>query len=364
MSLRFGIDCDEDQDGLPHPPTLSERGREVLTRSLVALHDSPEPDGADHEHVPTAAARLTDQLGLLTRAQLADLPPIEPLIDETLDRRTLAVLAGYWGTGKSFLGFDWACSIATGHPWQGRPVQVPHGGGHVLYVAAEGAYGIDARITAWETHRQRDVHNLHVIPRAVDLMQPADPALLAEYVTEQWTDLVVIDTLSRCMAGADENTARDMSTAVRHLDWIKDAGDGTCVLVVHHTGKDRTTIRGSSVLEGAADTVYAIEGDSDSMQVSRTKRKDGPREDEHRLGVSPVAGTTSAVILSGVSSSSSSRERVLSGFDGVGASKADLRTVADLPSASFHRGLSALVRDETLINAGTEKRPFYRQANT
>src|SRR4051812_36694346 len=48
-----------------------------------------------------------------TRNQLANLPKPEPLIENTLDRRTVALLAGYHGTCKSFVALDWAASVAT-----------------------------------------------------------------------------------------------------------------------------------------------------------------------------------------------------------------------------------------------------------
>lgn len=306
--------------------------------------------------------------GVLSRAQLAHLPPVEPLIEDTLDRRTLSVLAGYWGTGKSFLGLDWACSVATGRAWMDRPID---GRNRVLLIVGEGSHGIHSRITAWETEYATPVEDLYVLPRAVNLMNAADVALVCAFVEDNGISLVVVDTLSRCMAGADENSAKDMSMAVRNLDRIKNArtdGGGVCVLAVHHTGKDRTTIRGSSVLEAAADTVYQVEGDGKLMKVSRTKRKDGPREDELTLSIRWVQGTDSAVIrnLSAGGSAPTSQDQLLaaftSAFESTGASKAELRNVVEMPPATFYRALSALVRDGKLVNSGTDKRPFYKAA--
>jgi KaiC/GvpD/RAD55 family RecA-like ATPase len=320
-----------------------------------------EPPGDLDQDGRTPVDRVRDRFGLLTRDQLGLLPPVEPLITDTLDRRSLIVLAGYWGTGKSFVSLDWACCVATAKPWQGRVVQ-PRAG-RVLYIAGEGAFGLDDRITAWETAWHHQVADLDILPTSVDLMTDRDTLLIAELVEAQDHALVVFDTLSRCMAGADENAARDMSVAVRNLDRIRNAGSATTVVAVHHTGKDRSTVRGSSVLESAADTVYAIEGDGRTVELSRTKRKDGPRDDKHRLVLRGVDGTDS-VILSAHSTASGSQDRVLSAYmstyQGTGATKAELRKVAGLPSATFHRALSALVTDGTLVNQGSDKRPFYR----
>lgn len=327
------------------------------------------------EQLPEFWHTTEELAGVLTRAELSHLPAVQPLIENTLDRRTLAVLAGYWGTGKSFLAWDWACSIATGHPWMGRPIDVvepPHPN-RVLVVVGEGAYGVHERITAWEIDHGTEVRDLFVLPRAINLLSRIEVAQVAEFVYANNIDLVVLDTLSRCMPGADENSAADMSKVVQHLDVIKEArkdehGDdygGTCVLVVHHTGKDRTTIRGSSVLEGAADTVYQVDGDGQSMRLQRTKRKDGPRDDLHQLAIRWVPGTDSASVRSLSAADKLQNADILlsaymSAFAQTGASKAELRNIVDMAPASFHRALNTLVKDGRLVNTGTEKRPFYK----
>ena len=72
--------------------------------------------------------------------------------------------------------------------------------------------------------------------------------------------LVVIDTLARAMMGGDENSAQDVgafNNAVQALI----ASTGACVLILHHTGKDKTRgPRGSSALQGAIDTEIEIDG--------------------------------------------------------------------------------------------------------
>src|SRR3712207_8722728 len=67
------------------------------------------------------------------------------------------------------------------------------------------------------------------------------------------------------------------TTLFRSIDaaeQIKRATGSGAVLLVHHTGKDKTTVRGSSALEAAMDTVYTTEGDPLNMRLRRTKRKD------------------------------------------------------------------------------------------
>jgi hypothetical protein len=85
--------------------------------------------------------------------------------------------------------------------------------------------------------------------------------------------LVIIDTLARTMIGGDENTQRDMGLFVASCDRIRLATDGT-VLVVHHTGRNGSHERGSTVLRGAADQVISIENDDSLIRLACEKSKD------------------------------------------------------------------------------------------
>ena len=87
------------------------------------------------------------------------------------------------------------------------------------------------------------------LPEAVNLYSPQWASALAEVVAERCPSLVVIDTFARSIVGADENSAKDVGQVVAHLDMIRCAAS-SCVLVVHHAGKDKTA--GSAWLDGAA----------------------------------------------------------------------------------------------------------------
>jgi len=328
-----------------------------VTGDPAAPGDGPGVDEDRHRSGPALRAGMRARL--LSRGALAELPEPEPLIDGTIDRRTVAVVAGHFGSLKSFVLQDWAACIATGRPWMGRPVRQ----GSALYVAAEGAHGLHARFAAWEYGWRRTIPDdaLAVLPDPVNLTDPAAVAELCELVAGR--DLVVVDTLARCIVGADENSARDMGIAVDALHRLRDAtGDGT-VVVAHHTGKDRTTVRGSSALEAGVDTVYQTEGDAGLMRMTRTKRKDGPAADALSLMLSVVLNSAVVVSAAGVDMNANARALMsvfVSAFGTTGGTKSDLRAVAEMPPASFHRALNELVRGGLLVNDGTEHRPFYR----
>lgn len=309
----------------------------------------------------------------LSRTQLAELPDPEPLIADTLDKNTVGLLYGKWGSGKSFISLDWGLCIAAGKPWQGRAVEQQR----VLYIAAEGAHGMKIRTHAWETGWGTTIPDdqFTVLRRAINLTNYSEVKELRALVEWGSYGVVIIDTLARSMVGADENAAKDCGIVVDNLGRILDKTPGGrgLVLGVHHTGKDGKTFRGSSVFEAGADTVYSVLADGPVITLDREKRKDGPSADNHALFIDPIPGTLSCVISAGKPHDESVQgggqignrsARLLSTFVHhfvhTGASKAELRTVADMAPATFHRALSDLLANGDLVNVGTDKRPFYK----
>ena len=69
-------------------------------------------------------------------------PKREALIEGLLDCGALSVMFGPSGCGKTFFALDLAAHIALGRPWRGREVLQ----GPVVYIAAEGGYGILDRL--------------------------------------------------------------------------------------------------------------------------------------------------------------------------------------------------------------------------
>ena len=322
--------------------------------------EEPTSHNGNHFGLPVLADAL------LNRSALRALPDPEPLINNVLDQCTTALLYGKHGTSKTFIALDWAASVATGRRWQGRATERRR----ALYVAGEGAFGFKRRIDAWETGWQTQIgdDDLDILPRPVNLTKSVDVCNLAALVEWNGYGLVVLDTLARCMVGADENSAKDcgivvdaMTRLVRHTP-----GGRGVVLGVHHSGKDGKTFRGSSVFEAGAETVYSTARDGAVVVLNREKRKDGPEYDRHELRLDPVKGTESVALSVHRGGGQTDRaDKLLSTFvhhfAAAGASKAELRNLAEMPSATFHRALSDLLKAGDLVNHGTDQRPFYKQ---
>lgn len=260
----------------------------------------------DAEEAPARRSKWDNFL--IDSGDLDNLPAPEPLIADTLDRDTLAILSGGYGTGKSFVAIAWALSVATGTPWMGRKVEK----GRVLFVLGEGLHGMRSRRAAWMKHHGVDVANgaLTFTSGPVNLGDGEDVDALSEIVRRGGYSLVVFDTLARMTVGMEENSAKDMGVVVDAADRIRRASPGSTVVMVAHTGKNAESgIRGSSALPGAADTVYEVARDGQTVKLKRVKRKDGPEED--RLTFTMVEVDSSLVLVpeDGSESKTDARDR-------------------------------------------------------
>ncbi len=236
-------------------------------RKLTLTISEPEAPELDPANRPFRMLNWDD---------LENLPDPEPLIEGVIDRGTVSLLAGASGSGKSFVALDWALSIASGRPWFGREVEK----GRVLYLAAEGAYGMKQRVRSWiSAHGRFPIENFILIPDAVQLTDVLSKLYLIYEVKD--FDLVIIDTLARTSGGLKENDSTDMGTYTTALYQLRDAAKeaGTTVVAVHHTGYDKSHVRGSTALKSNVDNVLMIEAKKDPHEMFTMrfdKRKDGP----------------------------------------------------------------------------------------
>ena len=117
-----------------------------------------------------------------------------------------------------------------------------------------------------------------MIPVAIDLCKTKrDATELIREIEPLKPSLVVIDTLSRAMAGGNENSPDDMGAFVANCDLIRQATNAH-LLVIHHTGKDEGRgTRGHSLLAAAADTMIEVSKDEVNGLVTATVKKQRDR---------------------------------------------------------------------------------------
>jgi putative DNA primase/helicase len=189
-------------------------------------------------------------------------------------------LYGASGSGKSFLTLDIAAAVAGGsNEWFGRRItQAP-----VTYACLEGEAGMGKRIKAWNMCHEKPVPgNLRFITQPFDLLSD-DLSELAKSVVSSGAagGLLILDTLNRAAAGADENSSVDMGNMIAAAKRLQ-IQLGGLVLLVHHTGKDASKgLRGHSSLYAALDGAIEVSKLDMRHDWSVAKSKDDVTGESH-----------------------------------------------------------------------------------
>jgi len=197
------------------------------------------------------------------------------LVKGVLPARGLAQLFGDSNVGKSFIAIDLGCHIAAGMDWRGFRVKKTG----VVYIAAEGLAGLQARFAAWCQQTGCVPDNFWIREYPVGLTSVAAAELVAEQIRELGVvvGLVILDTFAGNFGVGSENDVADMSAA---LTGMKIIGAERTVLNIHHTGHtEKTRARGHSSLFAAIDVELLIsrQGEDGVISVSHTKVRDFER---------------------------------------------------------------------------------------
>lgn len=240
------------------------------------LQYEPDPVG---DFVPEPQVSDDSTFELLTLSELENMPPPVWLVDKVIGENGLAIVYGDPGSGKSFITIDMALRLAMGWDWHGSKAKRVG----VLYIAGEGVRGLGKRVKGWRRHHKvaagADAPFV-LMPVAAQLLEPADRAKLLRTIDAAIAKigfdigLIVIDTVSRSIAGQDENGQETMSALVKACDDVR-AYCGCTIIGVHHSGKDKDRgMRGSTVLLGACDTTIKVTKSESIVTVKCEKQKD------------------------------------------------------------------------------------------
>lgn len=230
---------------------------------------------------------------ILGRNRLKDLQPPSYLIPRILPEQGLVTLVAEPSSKKSFLAVHMASCVATGTPF----FDIPTTKGNIVYIAAEGQFGMRKRISAWEVEQGLSIADeaFGIIAEPLQIndgekLRALMASLLEHAEQVGGISLVVIDTLNRTLMG-DENAPRDMTTFVAGCSEIINQL-GCAVLLLHHPSKNGNGgARGHSALMGAADIGLKIEnGRQDRFTVKMNDKppKDDEPADDLRLEIKVV----------------------------------------------------------------------------
>lgn len=211
--------------------------------------------------VPDIAAIVDRPKLIFHISELESRPPVRWLIEGEVPERALTVIFGAPEAGKSFLAVDYGGQIAREKP--------------IVYIAGEGGSGYFARYKAWLNHNgHKKTGQFHIVDRPIQMLNANQVAWFIEEARAIRPAVVIIDTLSRCMVGGDENQQKDMGLFIAACDQIRLELD-CAVIIVHHTGKAGDNERGSSVLRGAADSMIQVSNAEGLIKIESSKTKDG-----------------------------------------------------------------------------------------
>jgi hypothetical protein len=185
--------------------------------------------------------------------------------------------------GKTSWVLDITRAITADEDWHGYQTRK---GGAVLYIAAEAPGSIYRRTVLFpDASKDRFI----VLGEPIDLV--GDPAAgdkiatLAALCEERYglkITLIVVDTLTLCFGDGDENSTRDAGRAVAAAK-VAAAKTGAHVMLVHHTGKDRSAgARGSYAITGNSDTVIELvpqEGQEKNVVALQRKQREAATDE-------------------------------------------------------------------------------------
>ena len=232
------------------------------------------PEGDPFSHVQTPGD-FKGRFPIVGAEAMTRKEPGSWWIKGVLPDADVGLIYGPTSSGKTFAILDLVAAVARGEPWRGHRTKK----GRVLIIAAEGGSGVGKRIKAYCQHHGLNPRDLDVgvITAAPNFMLGDDIADVAASIKAAGgVKLIVVDTFAQVTAGSDENSGKDMGTALANAKVLREV-TGAMVVLVHHTGKDVSRgARGWSGIKAALDVeLEVVRHDSGERELRLSKMKDG-----------------------------------------------------------------------------------------
>jgi hypothetical protein len=221
------------------------------------------------------------------------------LVQDCIPEVGHGLIAGQWGTFKTFSAFDLAYSCMSGMPWLGYDI-MRRGG--VLFIALEGSAEVPIRLQGVIEDRGKiegpaPFAWIETCPPFLGKNAADEICKIAEPIAKEFVSrfgvplvLVIIDTIIAAAGYTRDGQDNDAAAGQAIMNTLKAVAHRMKCFAfgIDHFGKTvETGTRGTSVKEGSADVVLAMLGDkSVSGEVTHTrlalrKRRGGANGEEH-----------------------------------------------------------------------------------
>jgi hypothetical protein len=295
------------------PPVAAEQHAPQGPRQESLLEEDPELLNDDSE--------LLDDGGLDEPEEVKPVPDLPPMYAHgDPDPRPLkswlvkglmpvcghGLLAGQWGTYKSFIALEFTTALMTAQPFLGGMVKRQCG---VLFLAAEGADELRLRLNAAVREKCGDMPRAPfrwyettpillqkgAVEKLVAMARQAEASLVTEFGLP--LGLIIIDTVVVSAGYPQPGAESDTAVTQTVMNVLKEVAQqlNCFVLGVDHYGKNIAAgTRGSSAKEASVDLVLACLADRDqsgsvtNTRVAVRKCRGGPQGQEFYFTVRKV----------------------------------------------------------------------------
>jgi hypothetical protein len=220
------------------------------------------------------------------------------VVQGLFEQNALSIIFGPSMTYKSFVAVDLACSVAAAIPFHGHKTNKMA----VIYVAGEGAEGINNRMAAWAKEHEIDLQTteIFVTEKSVQFLDEESVKVLADEIQDILTEcklplgFVFIDTISRNFGDGDESSAKDVARFLNIIDTHLRYRFKTNVCCIAHSGLEAGRIRGSTAWISGMDQQYeTIKRPLGMVELKCHKMKDG------KMPASITLATKSVYLMEG-----------------------------------------------------------------
>ena len=306
------------------------------------------------------------------------------MIDGYLPNRAVGIMRGRGSAGKTLAAVDMAVAIVDENRDTWRAPFTAEGGsagearvhGKVLFLASESHWGVAQRFVAAAKQSGMDpallAGRVIIQPRVPDFFNGDAhlEALIERIHGDEDIRLVVVDTLQKAAAGADQNNASDMAKVHLNLARVRDAMKDGSVMVIAHTGKDNQSTRGSSSIEDDSDFVLHVSDEGAKRTLSVEKLRDGAPAGDLEFVATPFDDSVVIVPTTGGQRRNDAEVLVVAGGfyrchraaswdDAISFAevKSELKA-QDMSDDRIRGGISALIEDGRLVRVDAGRRNY------